>query len=142
MYKTNNYNSKLFGNYGNNNSTKVKAAISLAALSYGVGQVIMANSIKHSSMSARNQMKSNAEYQTRQVSNIMGNNALNYLKSGVGISGSALAVISQNQKNGLANIQNELSYQREQIRDNLTQVRNQSILGLLSTATNIAFMSI
>ncbi|MBO4516732.1 hypothetical protein J5751_04880 [bacterium] len=112
----------------------------LSSIATGIGSIMMANAMKSNVSSSIAQMKENAKINAENVSNLMSNNALSYLKNGVGISGSALEVINQNATNGMERIENELSYERAQLRDSIRSVRNQSFMSLASTFTNIGFM--
>lgn len=88
--------------------------------------------------SARKQMVENATYQAKEVADVIGSNALNYLKSGVGISGSALEVINQNAENGYSNIQKQLQYTTDTLRQQLKSFRNQVIISSIGSIANVA----
>ena len=128
----------LWGQINNSlNSNKgIAYSMGLTGLIGGIGAIMGANALKSSIRSTMGQIKANADYEGNEVAKLMSNNALSYLKNGVGISGSALEVIRQNQENGLKAIRNELQYSRRQAIDNINQIRNQAILGLGNTIAN------
>lgn len=129
-------NSKLWNN-NSNISNQQAFGLGMAGIGSIVGNILMVNSIRHNTSSALSQMRENAKTNSKQVTDLMSNNALSYLKNGVGLSGSALSVINQNAERGLSQIENELSYSRKQLRDNLNSVRNQTFMSLISSASNI-----
>lgn len=112
----------------------------IAGIASGIGSILIANSVKSSTKTAISQMKENAKVGSKQVADLMSNNALTYLKNGVGLSGSAITVINQNAEEGMSQIENELSYTRKQLRDNLNSIRNQSFMSFVSTMSNIGMM--
>lgn len=112
----------------------------IAGIASGIGSILIANSVKSSTKTSISQMKENAKVGSKQVADLMSNNALTYLKNGVGLSGSAIAVINQNAEEGMSQIENELSYTRKQLRDNLNSIRNQSFMSFVSTMSNIGMM--
>lgn len=112
----------------------------IAGIASGIGSILIANSVKSSTKTTISQMKENAKVGSKQVADLMSNNALTYLKNGVGLSGSAIAVINQNAEEGMSQIENELSYTRKQLRDNLNSIRNQSFMSFVSTMSNIGMM--
>ena len=75
-----------------------------------------------------------AEAQRKQITKLMGQQTLSYLKSGIGISGSALDVIETTGKEGLKDISNQLDYTVSQIKDNLRGIRNQAISSVIGSA--------
>lgn len=125
----------------NNIGTVNGASMVGNVLAYTVGSYLAVNAMKQQSRLARQQMVDNAEYQTKQVNKLLSNNALSYLKNGVGISGSALDVINQNAYEGYTEIANNLAYQRKQIQNSLKSYRNQQIMGMVQLGAQVAGMA-
>ena len=122
------------------NTKEAKSAMASSFFN-SVGNIFQTAGLDTMYKSTRKQMVENAKYQAKEVADVMGSNALNYLKSGVGMSGSALEVINQNAENGYSNIQKQLQYTTDTMKQQLKSFRNQMIISSIGNIANLAIGS-
>ena len=134
--KTQNTKSSFFSG---SNGIAWGGAIDMANI--GLSTLFNFSQAKRQAKALMKQTKNNVEYKGDQVRSLMSNQALTYLKNGVGMSGSVLDVINTTGKEGMKEISNMLSYTTSQIKDSYRQLRNQTISNVISsgirTGTNI-----
>lgn len=118
------------------NTTGTKQS-STNAMFQSIGSMFQTSGLNTLYKSQRQQMVENARVQGNQVVDIMGKNALQYLKSGVNLVGSATETIRQTGQTGYNNIANELDYQKDTLKQSLKSYRNQVIIQSIGNILSI-----
>ena len=118
------------------NSAEAKTA-SAQGIFNSIGDMFQTSGLNSIYKSQRKQLTENARIQGNQVVDIMGKNALQYLKNGVNLVGSASETIRQTGETGYQNIANQLNYQRDIMNQQLKSYRNQVIVKSIGSLASI-----
>jgi hypothetical protein len=123
----------------NFNTSGAKASM-IASGFQSIGSIFQTAGLNKLYRTQRQQMIENARVQGNQVVDVMGKNALQYLKNGVNLVGSATETIRQTGETGYQNIVNQIDYQKNTLKQQLKNYRNQVILQSIGSLATVGIM--
>jgi hypothetical protein len=103
-------------------------------VSYGANS-IMDSATKQNDI-LQKQLGINLETKTKSFNKVLGNQAMSYVKSGVGVSGSALDVINYSRNEMFKELLNDVDYGKAYLKDNILTARNKAISSVMTSEVN------